>query len=288
MNNSCRNCSTPLPPEAAFCPECGAVVKRKDGKAASLIKALLCGAGYIAIQYVCALLLFLLLGVVCAVLRDTSAAELFSDIATIVSGAAAFVCAMLIFAVTGKKPTKELSMRAFPPRLLPLCALLGVTLQFVLSFVTALVPWPREILLQHTESTTALLSGNIVLTVLSSAVVAGIVEEVIFRALIIGRLTPAFGSKACIVVSAVIFGAAHMSPVAFFYATLLGVILGAMLLRYRSVWMCATVHICFNLTAILAGSVSSPLLYIALVLISGALALILLYLIFKRPHDGEL
>lgn len=278
----------PLPRGAVFCPECGAVVKRKDGKAASLIKALLCGAGYIAIQYVCALLFFLLLGVTLAVIGDESAAELFTDIASIVSGAVVLVCAMLLFAVTGKSPTKELSMRAFPPRLLPLCALLGVTLQFVLSFMTSLVPWPREVMLQHTESTTALLSGNILLTVLSSAVVAGIVEEVVFRALIIGRLTPAFGKKACIAVSAVIFGAAHMSPVAFFYATLLGIILGAMLLRYRSVWMCATVHICFNLTAILAGSVSSPLLYIALVLISAALALILLYLIFKRPHDVEM
>lgn len=82
----------PLPRGAVFCPECGAVVKRKDGKAASLIKALLCGAGYIAIQYVCALLFFLLLGVTLAVIGDESAAELFTDIASIVSGAVVLVC----------------------------------------------------------------------------------------------------------------------------------------------------------------------------------------------------
>lgn len=165
-------------------------------------------------------------------------------------------------------------------------ALLGAALQYVLSFLTSCIPWSESTILTHYEIMRSSADGNLVLAVLSVVVVTAVVEETVFRRTVVSLLSRAFSPLSSILISAVIFGAAHLSPVALFYATLLGVILAGLYVKYRSTLPGIVVHMFFNLAAIVLPSTGKTSLDIALLIASWLLALLMLYRAFGRT-DGE-
>lgn len=94
------------------------------------------------------------------------------------------------------------------------------------------------------------LSRN-VLGVLSLAVLAPLLEEVLFRGAIQGLLMRLFGRPwPAIIVAALIFGVFHMNPVQIVYATLLGIILGWIYYRTGSLLSVIVGHVLNNSLAV--------------------------------------
>ena len=94
------------------------------------------------------------------------------------------------------------------------------------------------------------LSRN-VLGVLSLAVLAPLLEEVLFRGAIQGLLMRLFGRPwPAIIVAALIFGVYHMNPVQIVYATLLGIILGWIYYRTGSLLSVIVGHVLNNSLAV--------------------------------------
>ena len=73
-------------------------------------------------------------------------------------------------------------------------------------------------------------------------VVAPVSEELLCRRWLLGSLLRRLSPAAAIPLSALIFGAMHMNPWQFFYTTGLGVGLGFVYWRTRSVWLCIFSH----------------------------------------------
>ena len=86
---------------------------------------------------------------------------------------------------------------------------------------------------------------EVVLLLISTAVIPGIVEEIMFRGIILTNLSP-YGKGMAIVCSALLFGLMHMNPSQFFYTTLMGLILGYIYVRTRSIWICIIIHFTNN------------------------------------------
>lgn len=86
---------------------------------------------------------------------------------------------------------------------------------------------------------------EIVLMFISTAVIPGIVEEIMFRGIMLTNLMP-YGKGMAIVCSAFLFGLMHMNPAQFFYTTLMGLVLGYIYVRTRSIWLCIIIHFTNN------------------------------------------
>ena len=93
--------------------------------------------------------------------------------------------------------------------------------------------------------------GNEPLGVLSMALVAPLVEEMMFRGAIQGYLMRRCSNPwTAIVVSALVFGVIHMNPVQVVYATLLGLVLGWIYYRTRSLLPVIAGHVLNNSVAV--------------------------------------
>ena len=299
----CNICASQIRGDARFCPNCGsnnleeiAEVKRY-GKLGSLIKAILCAVAFIAVQYAVTFAFAVIDSIRCSIGTELSPEELEAllidhlNSSTIVIGIISNIAVIALFAVyfliRRKNLFAEFGMRKIPPLIAPLCALFGYAMQYALGFITVLIPWPEEWLALHSESTSSVVSGSLILVIIGTSVVTGFAEETVFRVLSMERLGRAWGGGVCVIVSAVVFGIAHLSPVAVFYATILGVILGCLYRKFRSVWPCAIVHMAFNLASVIGLPDDSLLLYFSVTAVSIGISIISAYLIFSAIEAKE-
>ncbi len=93
-------------------------------------------------------------------------------------------------------------------------------------------------------------SGGILIRILTSCIVVPIAEEVLFRGIVLRRVTRMTDERWGIFFSAVLFGIVHVNLVQFLYATLLGVALAVIVMKTKKVSFAVLAHGMTNLAAI--------------------------------------
>ncbi len=127
---------------------------------------------------------------------------------------------------------------------------LSVILNYVFSLLDSFLPI-SEAELEFAE----LFESNLWFVVLMAVVVAPIFEEYIFRKiLLMGYLRNGYTRNLSIVLSAVLFGIYHANIRQFLLATLLGIILGAVVYYTGRIMYSILLHFAFNLTSVVIGS----------------------------------
>ena len=96
----------------------------------------------------------------------------------------------------------------------------------------------------------AVAQSNSFLTLLLTVVIAPIIEEWIFRKTIIDCVG-AYGEKLAILFSALLFGFFHANLYQFFYAVLIGLVLGYAYVRTGKLWVTALLHAAVNFIGML-------------------------------------
>lgn len=91
--------------------------------------------------------------------------------------------------------------------------------------------------------------GNLMLALLGLAILPPLVEEVVFRGVLIERLTVKWRLTAAILISSIAFGILHADPVG---AGVFGVMTALLYLRTGSLWPGILIHFANNLLALLA------------------------------------
>lgn len=160
------------------------------------------------------------------------------------------------------------------------CILFGAFLNVFVSGTISRLPLP-ESLVESLESQYMSISENtsLALVIFSIAVVGGITEEIIFRGLVNSRLSRRWKTKTVIIVSSVLFGLAHGTPIAVVYAFVLGIVFCIMDEKHDSLIPSILTHISFNATSCLLGGVDDTL---PIYLLSVAGVLICAYFVFFR------
>ncbi len=149
-----------------------------------------------------------------------------------------------------RRAKDELGLAAVNFLRIPTFALFGVALNVFVSVTLSFIPFPEEFVAGLENQYVSLHGGeNLVLEILSVAVLAGLTEELIFRGIAMTRLKHVTSAPIAVIVSAIIFGVAHGTPIAILYATLLGVLLALLYNTYESVIPCIVCHIFFNMTS---------------------------------------
>lgn len=95
------------------------------------------------------------------------------------------------------------------------------------------------------------LKSNLILTILTTAILAPLMEETIFRGIILNRLLMKYSEKKSIIISALLFGIIHMALVQGIEAFIIGLGLGMIFVKTKSLKPCIIAHAINNSLAII-------------------------------------
>ena len=129
--------------------------------------------------------------------------------------------------------------------------LLGVGAYGVVQAIVVLCYYalPKSWLSLQDDHASSILSGGIIIAVIYSVFLAPFCEELVFRGLITGAFMGSMPKPLTIIIPAALFSLIHLpSPIALFYTFLLGLLLGFIRLRTKSLVPCILIHCLFNAT----------------------------------------
>lgn len=129
---------------------------------------------------------------------------------------------------------------------------------FGLYYLTALIASVIGVLLpdtmeEYSEMMNLALGGSEILAILAAVILAPLNEECIMRGLILKNLQKYFSDPVAIVIQAVLFGIFHMNLVQGIYVLPVGLALGYVAVKSRSVLPCMLMHLLFNLMSFVSG-----------------------------------
>lgn len=150
---------------------------------------------------------------------------------------------MLFYLIRRKRFSEALWLRRVDGPTLWSGVCLAPALFLAVNLVLASLP--EEWLESYSDASAGITSGGVV-GFIAVVAAAPLVEEVIFRGLIMTRLNQAMPGWLAMFLSAAIFGACHGHPVWSGYAFVLGCIFGYMDLRAGSIWPSVLAHMVFN------------------------------------------
>lgn len=211
-----------------------------------------------------------------------------ADQISMISGLATLVILAAFFLLRRKNPLGECGLRRTPGRYVFTAIAITPILYAAIIFVMGLLP---EAWLADYVEASASLNQTGLLMAIATVVIAPIVEEVIFRGLILSRLRRAMPGWLAVLLSALIFGLCHGQAVWMAYAFVLGVIFGFLALRSGSLWPSLAAHVLFNgigqASAYLPETDEAALWFTLALVVGGAVLCVLstLYRTFRPLKD---
>lgn len=162
---------------------------------------------------------------------------------TMISGLLTIAIVIAVYRVRRKPMAEALWLRGVDGPTLLTGAALAPALYLIVSGALALLP--EAWLESYTEASAGIDSGTLT-GVLAVAVVAPVVEELIFRGLMLNRLSRVMPGWLAAVLSSAAFGLCHGHPVWFAYAFALGAFFALLDLRAQSILPSILGHLVFN------------------------------------------
>ncbi len=124
--------------------------------------------------------------------------------------------------------------------------ILGVTTNIFISHFIGFLPIPEPLIQEYTEATNLIGDEITLIQVLSVVLAAPILEEILYRGLIMKSLQRGMPLMVALITQAVLFGLMHGQLIWVFYATFLGALLAVIKLKYKSLYPCILLHLSFN------------------------------------------
>lgn len=188
---------------------------------------------------------------------------------------------VLIYSQRREPLASGLGFRRSSPRITAASALFGISANVVFTFAVSVIPWPEAILESFSEQYAGVSDGaSMLFSLIVFSILTAVVEEILYRAIIISKLSEAFGETACVLISALIFAVAHGNIIAGCYTFVLGIFLALVYLRCRSIIPCIVIHMMFNAAGLISIELSS-VMFSALTLIFTGAAIFSAYVIFS-------
>ncbi len=178
------------------------------------------------------------------------------------------------------------------PLQLLLCALMGISACFLVNHLMMLTGMTTAHA-QDVESVSKILyQGRLILELAGTAVIIPVAEELVYRALTMGRIQDYLGTPLAIGTSAIIFGAMHGNLLQGFFAFVLGLLLGWSYSRCRSLAAPMILHMGANLISVLVSETQvfgfvyrSNSAFLAVTVGSGILLLLCLVALVKCTKE---
>ena len=241
----------------------------------------------LAIALLCFEGLFLITGGVSGLLAlltqslGTVTAEVITELAGGLMYCVVFVVPVFLFYLISKnKPVAPMRLELSLPRETPLYIFMGIAVitgaAYINSYMVSFFNYGvffDEVLWDQPVTT----NYQLVLALLTTAVIPAFVEEFLFRGLILSNLRP-FGNTTAVVGSALLFGMMHQNVGQLFYTTVAGLVIGYLYVKTESLWPCILLHFVNNFNSVLNSTLAERLpverANLAIGLIQGAFCLL--------------
>lgn len=147
-----------------------------------------------------------------------------------------------------------------------------------------------ETMENYNEMMEDVLGGSQLLVMLAVVLIAPVNEECLMRGLVLRNLQRFFPDKAVIIMQAVMFGILHWNWVQGIYTVPVGVALGYLAVKSRSVLPCIFMHLFYNMLSfvmvILPGFCQTGLFAVAAVFVCGAAVFVLVRTDSEKREGG--
>lgn len=197
---------------------------------------------------------------------------------TLISNILALAIIWLFFKIRKKKLSGEIQLNKCSVKSVSAAVLFGIGFGVVLDALISIIPFSESMQNSFTDSYSALSAGNAVISFISVAILAPIVEEVFFRGLIYTRLKSGMNKIAAAVISSLLFGVMHGEIIWMLIGFISGLALVWIFEKTKSLLGCIAVHIANNtLSQLEAGITEIPdwasytILGIAVILLIGTI-----------------
>ena len=159
---------------------------------------------------------------------------------------------------------------------------IGVSgISFIWLIIAGKIPEFQAQIAAMKEGNAMIGGGSLHGVFLSAVIAAPIVEEVIFRGVVLGSFRKIFPAWASILISAVIFGVYHMNPVAIVYATVMGIIAGIVYEKKRNLLFPIILHMANNFMGLLQDFVPQGIGVTIVNGVSLAMILPMCYIVYR-------
>lgn len=212
-----------------------------------------------------------------------------TDQISLISGLATLIILAAFFLLRRKNPLRETGFHTTHGRFVFTALAVTPLLYAAVSFILALLPeaWMED----YAEAAASLNQKGVLITI-ATVLVAPLVEEIIFRGLILSRLNRVIPGWLAVLLSALLFGVCHGQAVWMAYAFVLGVIFGFFALRSHSIWPSLCAHVFFNgigqLAVYLPETEETGLLFMS-ILMGAGVALCVITVLYRalRPLNPK-
>lgn len=171
---------------------------------------------------------------------------------TIVGNCLCILAFALIFKFTDTPLSEKSYINPFPSRFVLTMIILGVSAAYGVALILGMIQMsgilPEEWFNVQNDTYSDVMTASGVLQFFSVGLMAPLLEEILFRGLILGTLKREMHPWVAIIISAVSFGIAHGTAISFIYATGLGLLMGWLFVRFNSVLPTIIFHMAYNCT----------------------------------------
>ncbi len=206
----------------------------------------------------------------------------------IISGIITLLFLWVFFKIRKKRLIVEAYIKKFDrSKVIPII-LSGFSFALFVSTAISLLPIPENLLESYLQSTEGMVSGSLIIMLISIVIIAPIVEEIIFRGLILSRLNKVMNTTVALIVSSLIFAILHGHILWVTYAFVLGVLFGIIAIITGSTLPTIIFHMSFNLSGLFVGSIPFPEWSTVIVcVVSFIISTILIYNVVKKTSKKE-
>jgi hypothetical protein len=151
------------------------------------------------------------------------------------------------------------------------------------EFLTSL-PWLIEFSEGYQEVNDAIQADTLLMQLLAAVVVGPILEELLMRGLLYGRLKDLMPAKAAIVCSAVAFGIIHGNLVQGIHGFVVGLFLAWLMERFDNLWVPILAHMAANMATLLIFPENGRMSYLLQILVCFALVIRTIQILNQREN----
>lgn len=125
--------------------------------------------------------------------------------------------------------------------------LMGLGFGFFFSSFITVIPFPSFLIDSYRDSSSTLSEGtDQILALFSTAILAPVTEEIIFRGYMLNRQLTFFTERTCIWITSVLFALCHVSLLWIVYALIMGVLLAKVSIEEDNIAYSIILHVGFN------------------------------------------
>ncbi|MCL1858131.1 MAG: CPBP family intramembrane metalloprotease [Oscillospiraceae bacterium] len=159
-----------------------------------------------------------------------------------------FVTVLIIFLILRKEWAAEKFWNFARFKISPflLCISLGAALNVLTICIIAMIPIPPQ-----PSPIDEIVGNNMIIDLLIISVFTPVLEEIIFRGIVLKRLNKMMRRHTAVFLQALIFGIIHLNLLQGIYAFFLGVIIGYIYLWFDSIYVAIAVHCAYNATSLI-------------------------------------